>query len=156
MRARGMKNFSGLKNKQAGFTLLEVGLAVVVALLIIAAAAMAFTTQREKAQVKSAVEGVNYIYQAAQDWASTRPNFTGVSCATLVTQQLLPKIIGDCTGDNPWGGDYTVTVNGGNSARVNIVLTNVPTGPGAQLVDKLTPFATSAPTFASGTFTVTF
>jgi type II secretory pathway pseudopilin PulG len=144
------------RQKQKGFTLLEVGLAVVVALLVIAAAAMAFTTQREKASVKNAIEGVNYIYQAAQDWASVRPNFTGVSCAILVAQNLLPQVLGDCTGDNPWGGNYTVAVNGSNSARVNITLTNVPNGPGAQLVDKLTPFATSTPTFASGTFTVTY
>jgi type II secretory pathway pseudopilin PulG len=150
-----MRDFRSMK-KQGGFTLLEVGLAVVIALLVIAAAAMAFTTQREKAAVKSAVEGVNYIYQAAQDWASTRPNFTGVNCAILVAQNLLPSALGDCTGDNPWGGNYTVAVNGGSSASVNITLTNVPAGPGAQLVDKLTPFTTVTPTFASGTFTVTF
>jgi len=155
MRARRLSKI-GLKSKQGGFTLLEVGLAVVVAMVIIAAAAMAFTTQREKASVKSAVEGVNYIYQAAQDWASTRPNFTGVSCAVLASQNLLPQILGDCNGDNPWGGNYSVAVNGSNSARVTITLTSVPNGPGAQLVDKLTPFSSAAPTFASGTFTVTF
>jgi type IV pilus assembly protein PilA len=155
MRARRFSKFNS-KARQGGFTLLEVGLALVVAMLVIAAAAMAFTTQREKAGVKSAVEGVNYLYQAAQDWASTRPNFTGVSCAVLVAQNLLPQALGTCTASNPWGGDYTVSVNGSNSARVNITLTNVPNGPGAQMVDKLTPFASATPTFASGTFTVTF
>lgn len=144
------------RKKQKGFTLLEVGLAVVVALLVIAAAATAFTTQREKAQVKAAVEGINYLYQAAQDWASTRPSFTGVSCSVLVAQSLLPKVLDDCNGDNPWGGNYTVAVNSANPARVQITLTNVPAGPGAQLVDKLTPFASVTPTYASNTFTVVF
>lgn len=152
MRVRGIS----MMKKQKGFTLLEVGLAIVVALLVIAAAAMAFTTQREKAQVKAAIEGINYVYQAAQDWAATRPNFTGVSCAVLTSQNLLPNIVGDCTGDNPWGGNYTVAVNSGNSARVTITLTNVPQGPGAQLVDKWTPFASATPTYASNTFTVVF
>jgi len=155
MRARHLSKFAP-RARQRGFTLLEVGLAVVVSMLVIAAAAMAFTTQRAKASVKSAVEGVNYIYQASQDWASTRPNFTGVSCAALVAQNLLPQVLGSCTGTNPWGGNYTVAVNGSNSARVDITLTNVPTGPGAQMVDKLTPFATATPSYTSGTFTVTF
>jgi Tfp pilus assembly protein PilV len=151
-----MRGFQGLKSKQKGMSLIEVGLAIVVALIVIAAASALFSTQREKAHVKAAVEGVNYMYQAAQDWASVRPNFTGVSCAVLTAQSLLPQILGDCTGDNPWGGNYTVAVNGTNAARVNITLTGVPNGPGAQLVDKLTPFASVTPTFASGTFTVTF
>jgi len=155
MRARRFSNLNS-KARQGGFTLLEVGLALVVAMLVIAAAAMAFTTQRDRAEVKSAVDGVNSLYSGAQDWAITRPNFTGVSCAVLIAQNLLPPLLGNCTAANPWGGNYTVAANATNAARVDITLTNVPNGPGAQLVDKLTPFASVAPTFAAGTFTVTF
>jgi len=87
----------------------------------------------------------------------SRPSsYTGVSCAVLVAQGALPPVLGNCTATNPWGGNYTVSVNASNSAHVDITLTNVPNGPGAQLVDKLTPIVATAPTFNAGTFTVTF
>jgi len=156
MRARQSRNFKS-KARQRGFTLLEVGLALVVAMLVIAAAAMAFTTQRDRAEVKSAVDGVNALYSGAANWAMSRPSsYTGVSCAVLVAQGALPPVLGNCTATNPWGGNYTVSVNASNSAHVDITLTNVPNGPGAQLVDKLTPIVATAPTFNAGTFTVTF
>jgi type II secretory pathway pseudopilin PulG len=152
MRAR---QFRG-RARQGGFTLIELGFVLVVVMLLIAVVAIAFTTQRDRAEVKLAVDGINGLYLGAADWQMSRPNYTGVSCTVLVAQGRLPAILGNCSASNPWGGNYTVAANASNAARVDITLTSVPSGPGAQLVDKLTPIAAATPTYTAGTFTVTF
>jgi type II secretory pathway pseudopilin PulG len=155
-RFRPRHRVNGARN-QKGFTLIEAGMAIVIALLVIAAAVAAFSAQRLKAQVRSATSDVGSIYQAAQDWASTRANFTGVNCANLAANNQLPKNVGNCTGTDPWGGNYTVNPNAANSGQVDINVTAVPAGAGQQLVDKFSNSSANAVYNAGAqTFTATF
>jgi type II secretory pathway pseudopilin PulG len=146
-----------LPRHQGGFTLMEIGLALLVSILVVAAVLGAFSAQRQKSQVQQTVTNMGALSEAAFNWAGTRPNFTGVSCSILSTYGVLPPAVGQCTGANAWGGDYTVAANAANASHLDVTVTQVPATAGQQLADKMAGQVTAA-TYNSGSssFTVTF
>ena len=142
---------------QRGFTLMEIGLALLVSVLVIASVLGAFSAQRLKSQVQETVTNMGALSEASFNWAGTKPNFTGISCTVLSTYGVLPPAVGQCTGANPWGGDYSVAPNAANAAHLDVTVTAVPASAGNQLQDKMSGQVTAA-TYNSGasTFTVTF
>ena len=82
--------------------------------------------------------------------------FGGISMTLLDSQGYISDRMGDGTARNPWGGDYTIAVDGGNVTRYIVTATGIQNADiGAQLA---ADYATSAVTavFNGTTLTVTF
>ena len=146
------------RQKQKGFTLPEVGIAMAIALVILLGAVKLYGTYNLRKEVNLAITDVQYIMNAAADWRSTRSNYTGVTMALLNTSGLLPSTIGAGTSANPWGGNYSIAAYATDASKIVITLTNVNATASAQLNDKLkaTSDGGAGTTISGTTFTVRY
>lgn len=138
-----MKGLS-IHSKQRGFTLIEVGIALAIGLVIMLGVARAIQVNQERSQVAQAVQDVQAILQASVDYRGASNAYTGVTMDNLNTNGLLPKGIAGSettkgTGTNPWAGNYTAAPKDGDASKhiLSITVTNVPTTAGLQLKRKL-------------------
>lgn len=142
-----------LMNRKA-FTLIELVLVLVI-IGVLAAILIPALSMRDKANISKAKGEIRSLHAGALGYLSAgRTTFTGVSVANLVSEGHLPANFTG-TGSNPWGGDYTVTVNASDATQVDIALTTVPANAGADLVRTFNTISEGA-TYATTTFTVTF
>lgn len=128
-----------ISTKQRGFTLIEVGIALAIGLAILLGVAKAIQVNQQRSAVGAAVTDIQSILQGAADYRSSRPSYTGLTMTVLNTQKLVPAAIGTGSGVNPWGGNYTAAPNSGDASKLDITITNVPTGISTQLESKLDP-----------------
>ena len=155
-----MKGLS-IHSKQRGFTLIEVGIALAIGLVIIMGVARSIQVNQLKLQTAKAVQDVQAILVAAVDFRSGRNDYTGVKIGGMMLGKDIKGGNGNGTGANPWGGNYTVAVNGN---FVDIGLTNIPNDVGPLLVAKLNPDSqggntalfTAGAAGALGSFAVTY
>ena len=156
-----MKSLS-IHAKQRGFTLIEVGIALAIGIVIMLGVARAIQVNQERSQVAQAVQDVQAILQASVDYRGATNGYIGVTMDNLNTNGLLPKgIAGTGTtkgaGTNPWAGNYTAAPEDTTTNKhiLTITVTGVPTSAGNQLAKKLGPIASSA-AYAGTTVTVKF
>ena len=157
-----MKSLS-IHAKQRGFTLIEVGIALAIGIVIMLGVARAIQVNQERTQVAQAVQDVQAILQASVDYRGATNGYIGVNMNQLTTNGLLPKGIAGSntttkgTGTNPWAGNYTAGPEDTTTNKhiLTITVTGVPTSAGNQLAKKLGPIASSA-AYAGTTVTVKF
>ncbi len=139
-----------------GFSLVElaIGLAVITVLILSISLSSGI---RDNAKVQSASQSISALRLAAENYlASGNMNYTGMTIATLKTNNLLPSSFTGTTA-NPWGGNFSITPNAANNTRVDIALTAVPTAESTKLTNYFTN-SSSASTYdaTSKTWTATF
>jgi hypothetical protein len=135
---RTSNNFT-LHKKQQGLTFIELSISIAVGLTIIITVAAGIRNILISSDVADAVTDVNYIIQGAVGYRANRPSYAGITMAILNTSEYLPTTIGAGTAANPWGGNYTVAVNSGDSSKMDITITNVPTGVSTRLESVMEP-----------------
>ncbi|GLT19590.1 hypothetical protein GCM10007938_33720 [Vibrio zhanjiangensis] len=165
---KSMKTMTSLRKKQGGFTIDNFLLWMVLAALAMAIAVQTYVTARANLNRTAVVTAVGSIKAGAESTKTI--NHTGVSMAKLcgAKRNAVPMKICGSTRDgvktNPYGGNYTVTVNTSNSQLIDIGITNVDSQYIDDLADALAPHTaancTSATscgglTVAENTITVT-
>lgn len=137
---------TGNKKKQGGYTIAElvVGVGIVSLLIIIAFAAL--PTVNFKINSSRLASDVNSIRGEVVAWKGYgRPSYDTIKITTLcsASRKALPTSICGASSDgksaNPFGGDYTVTVNKLNKGRFDITVTNVPSDKLDILADQFAP-----------------
>ena len=111
-------------NNKKGFSLVElaIGLAVVTTLIV---AVSVSSGRRDSAKVQSAANSVRTLRTAAENYiANGSLNYSSVSISELQKNNLLPASFSGIA-SNPWGGDFSVTVNGSDSRKYDITLTAI-------------------------------
>ena len=147
-----------LKSKQKGFSMIELMVVLVIGAILISAI-MQRTSRAETAQLKQRfVDDVALIASQAKGWKGTKSAYTGISMTTMTGMALLDTTWGAGTGVNPVGGNYTVTVNGTDSAAINVTATGMENSLCLQVENAIEPSTKGGNTAAcaGGTLTATF
>lgn len=152
---KGNKLNVSFRNKQAGLTMIELiaGMAILAIVLgfVVQRVNQGFSTQSE-GQVQTEIIALS---GAAKNWRGTRPEYTGIACNDLVSDEYIEVPWTNCTGVNPEGGNYTVSANGTNSNNLDITATGLGNQFCNRVANAMEPNVESA-SCASGTLTVTF
>jgi prepilin-type N-terminal cleavage/methylation domain-containing protein len=117
---------------QRGFSLVELSIALglVAVLLSVVTAGGGMIA---KSRVHREMEAVDGIHLAAQNYLTMQNlTYSGISIQALKTAGLLPSNF-DPVKSNAFGGDYSVNANADDTAKVDIVLANIPESAGASL-----------------------
>jgi len=153
---KGLSTYS----KQRGFTLIEVGIALAIGLVIIMGVARSIQVNQEKLDASKAVQDIQAILVAAVDYRAGRTDYKGISFENML---LSTDIVGTTAGSlgvgtNPWGGDYTVAVNPDNARQVDIGMTKLSREVGFLLSAKLDPGSVNgdSASWVDGNLTVTY
>ncbi|QIR16683.1 pilus assembly FimT family protein [Shewanella aestuarii] len=121
-----------VNKRQAGFTIMELVVALGVMGILMAIASKAFndTSMAESHRLQTDIDKI-----AAQTVKYAAGGvFTGVSINVLCTDKYLNTDVcgtGDGAGANPWAGNYSVVASGTN--RFLVTVTDVPTNVGPQI-----------------------
>ena len=131
-----MKGLS-IQSKQRGFTLIEVGIALAIGLVIVMGVARSIQLNQEKVQVSQAVNDVNAILVSAVEWRGSANNYQGIAMSQLaLPTHLKTAAVASTAGGsgtaatygiavNPWGGNYTIASGGTNNDSVEITVTGL-------------------------------
>lgn len=143
-----MKKSTGFNKKNKGFTLLEV-----IVVLIIGGYILSWVSEKawegwNRYRAADMVDQVSVITKAANSKFGKKASYSGVSMTVL--KDLLPTSIGDGSGTNPWGGNYTITA-GTPASTLKITVSQVPTIIGAYAA---TQYSNAAYASASSTLTI--
>ena len=127
-----------IHSKQRGFTLIEVGIALAIGLVIVMGVARSIQLNQEKVQMSQAVNDVNTILVSAVEWRGSANNYQGIAMSQLALPTHLktaavaaPAAGGTPTAAtygiavNPWGGDYQINSGGNNNDSVLITVTGL-------------------------------
>jgi prepilin-type N-terminal cleavage/methylation domain-containing protein len=144
------------KNNKKGFSLLELIIVMVVMGTMAIVVVNNTKGSSESGQITSAMQSVSAIQTASMQWFADNGNaFTGVSVGTLVTSKLLGEAFTG-TSANPWGGNYSLAVNGADAAKADLTITAVPGTAATKLTTALGKKGlTGAYTAASKTYVIT-
>ncbi len=144
------------RNKQKGFTLIELGIVLVVIV------GLTITLWPQLQQLYGLGDAaklrtqVMEIQNGAQLFKQRNNVFTGVSMTVLDNQGYISDRMGDGSSRNPWGGNYSIVADATDPTRYVVTATGVRNADiGAQLAADYATSAVSA-TFSGTTFTVTF
>lgn len=141
--------------QQRGFTLIE----LVVALAVLFALTIAFMPKIKQAMSlgdSGVVRAhVTEIQQGALLYRQTVRSYSGISMAELDNMDFITDELGDGSGKNPWGGNYSVAADSSNPTQFIITVSGIQDpGIGAQLRAGFESYAAAA-AFSSGTLTIT-
>lgn len=128
-----------IHSKQRGFTLIEVGIALAIGLVIVMGVARSIQLNQEKVQMSQAVNDVNAILVSAVEWRGSANNYQGIAMSQLAlpTHLKTAAVAADAANNiaaanatygvavNPWGGNYTITSSGANNDSVEITVTGL-------------------------------
>ena len=147
--------------KQQGFSLLEVMLALVIVAFVLVMATRYYQNARTNSQIDAGIDVVNQLTAAATSFEQGNPagGYTGVGFSNKAFTAYLPynaQNQADFDKLLPWGsGTADVTV-GKSPASVTISLTGIPDAVCQGLAGKLATSGESPPTCDSGTFSISY
>jgi len=120
-----MKNMKRRLKNQKGFTLLELIVVMIIIIVIASQVLASFKGASANGRIAAAMNSIKSIQTASMNYFNNNGgNFTGISVSSLVSGNYLPGAFTG-TGSNPWGGNYTIAVNGNNNTQFNLTMTNV-------------------------------
>ncbi|QFT13398.1 hypothetical protein [Vibrio sp. THAF190c] len=147
-------------NRRKGVTLVEIGLAVVAGIVILAVGIFGWTEIQYRLAKQDVVRDVTEINSAADSWKSFRPGYTGVSMTVLcaagqqsISQTTCGGVGGTGANTNPFGGSYTIAV-AANVMQKTIVVTGLPTERVNDIGDTLAPLTADACQSVTGCGTI--
>ena len=126
-----------IRSKQRGFTLIEVGIALTIGLVIIMGVARGIQAAQTKSAVAQVIRDLQYIYQGAAEYKTITGSYSGLeelgdlACYGVVDLGSDPSLTcsgGDGSGEsgtNVWGSIYTLQATE-NSDGIDITVPNVP------------------------------
>lgn len=136
---------SSLK-KVKGYTLIELSIGIAIVALLVIGALAALPGVMFNNQAKDLNTEVNIIRSEVVNWKGYgRASFDGISIDTLCSPNRKALPTGICgasnkgTAANPFGGDYSVSVNELNKGRFDITVTGVPSDKRDILADQFAP-----------------
>lgn len=96
--------------KQRGFTLIELGIVVVIGSILLAVALSIATTVLADNRANDELKEVPLIVTRIQKLYNNRANFTGLTTALAISQNSFPanRVTSTTTVTNRWGGTITV------------------------------------------------
>lgn len=152
--------YRGVAKKQKGFTLIEIGIVLIILGLLVAVSLPVINASRDSAKVDAGMSMMRSVLQGAQKFGPRNGDKTGISMTALADRGLIPEEwgTGAAAGQNinPWGGNVTITVNGGDPRLVDIVFTNIDDDEGGLLFsDYAAEDGADAAAYAAGTMTAT-
>ncbi|WP_199438639.1 prepilin-type N-terminal cleavage/methylation domain-containing protein [Vibrio owensii] len=118
--------------KQAGLTLIEMAIVIVMAMIVILGGMKIVPEIQFSLNSSKLTQDINEIRTASLNWKASRPSFDGVAMSQICGsgRVLLAKSIcgvsNDGTATAPWGGDYTVTANAGDKSILEISVDGLP------------------------------
>lgn len=152
MRINPMQNF---KNKQRGVTIIELLVGLFIMGVVLFAVMKKVNQGNAESRFTQSQDEISGLYSAASRFKGISPAYTGVSCDTLVTDKYYDVGWSSCSNVNPYGGTYTVAVNGSNPTHVDV--TSVITGDAAACKRLANAYSKIQVASCSGTtLTVTF
>lgn len=147
--------------KVKGYTLIELSIGIAIVALLVIGALAALPGVMFNNQAKDLNTEVNTIRSEVVNWKGYgRASFDTISIDKLctATRKALPTGIcgasDDGTAANPFGGDYSVSVNTTNKGRFDIKVTGVPSDKLDILADQFAPNTADACESAEGCSTV--
>ncbi|EGQ9284274.1 type II secretion system protein [Vibrio parahaemolyticus] len=130
--------------KQAGLTLIEMAIVIVLAAVVILAGMKIVPSIQFSLSASKLTQDVNEIRTAALNWKGSRPNFVGVGMDKLCGsgRVLLPQSICGVSGtpgtaSAPWGGDYEIAVDPSDASVMIISIDKLPNQRVLELGDTL-------------------
>lgn len=113
-----------MKGIRKGFSLVEVGIALAVGAVVVGAVVVTGAGALSNGKVERAVREIGTIEAGVASWVHRTGNtgFTGVSMTALSDANAIPTALGTA-GNNPFGGDYTVS---GTASSYTVTVTAVP------------------------------
>jgi len=112
--------------KTKGIGLLELMLALSIIAVLLVAATRYFKSTDSSRKVNAAVDILQVVINASEDWRTTNNNYADISLAALQKQGLLPgNTEWTESSGNPWGGGIKVTTND-SGKTIALTLTQVP------------------------------
>ncbi len=127
-----------IRSKQRGFTLIEVGIALTIGLVIIMGVARGIQAAQTKSAVAQVIRDLQYIYQGAAEYKTITGSYSGLTglkdlaCYGVVdlgAGSTLSCSDGNGSGEsgtNLWGSKYTLGVTDDNDG-IDITVPGVPT-----------------------------
>jgi type IV pilus assembly protein PilA len=148
--------FNTIRKKQGGFTLIELGVVLLVLGTLAYFTVPAIQGFLSSSKVDSARLQVDTLVRAAQSFGKRNGDKTGISIQALTDRGLVPLVWVDGTGINPWAGDISIAVDTDVTQVVIRFLGIDDDAAGLRFEDDLNNgFAVSA-TYTSGTLQAVF
>tara|TARA_R110000737_G_scaffold190704_2_gene212316 strand:+ start:406 stop:855 length:450 start_codon:yes stop_codon:yes gene_type:complete len=147
-----MKTFN--RKKQNGSLLIDVAAAIIVIGSLAAYAQAKSEPVQEHGDEQILINEVATIISGARKLKSTKSDgLTTVSMTALSEDKYISSILGNGTGKNPFGGNYTITQNGTNGGMVDVAITGLPAEVCTRVKDML--LKTGTATCTTGTVALT-
>lgn len=141
--------------KKGGFSLIEMMLVMIV-IGVLLSVVLSGKGVADTSRVSSSSQSIKALHNSSMSYMTDNLTYTGVSVASLIAGEYLPTGF-DATGSNPFGGNYAVAPNSGDSTQVDISLTNVTAGNATKLNNMFANSSNGTNYDAgSSTWTVTF
>lgn len=153
-----MKN-TKTNNKQAGYTLIEIIMALVIVAFLGLIAIGLFNKGMAGGRNAATISDVNVILAGASKWGGN--NKTGISMTKLCetgSQYLTNEVCGaskNGTNANQYGGNYAVVVDPTNSSRVKVSITGIDSNYVTVVANDLAPLSYDNCRLADGCATLT-
>ena len=128
-------------NKQSGFTLIELLIVLVVIAILSLVGYLVKPKVMDMVSTYQVTNAVSTISAETLAWKGAKTNFADISVASMCDSgQLSLELCGaanDGVGTNPFGGDYTLTVNAEDANLIDLTMTKVPGAIGKKLANTL-------------------
>jgi type IV pilus assembly protein PilA len=146
------------KTNNKGFTIIELIAVMVIIAVILGSVLAAVKGATDSSRITSAIASVRALQTASVNYYSGNGgSYTGLSFATLASNNMLPANFTSGTNADPWNGNITVAPDS-NPNYFDITLTNVPSTAATSLTSAVSKFTQTAPTYtaSSQTWTAAF
>ena len=116
---RGISSRPVCTTRQAGFTLIELIITVVVVSVLAAVALPAFFDQVRKSRRAEAISAINQVAQAQERWRSNNPAY---AAQFIVTNGKFVGVAASGAGSfNTPGGNYSLSMSGTGATTYNVL-----------------------------------
>lgn len=127
------------RNKQQGFTLIELMIVLGIAALIVAGVITMYLKSSSSQKVNDETTNLNTIVSGVRNLYSTSSNYVGLTTAVVVNAKIPPaKLVNGTTINNAFGGQVNIapaSISGGTNNAFTVALTQV----GSEECTKMVP-----------------
>ena len=140
------------KNK-GGFTIIELTIVMIIIAAILSAVLFAGQSSANTSRITSALASIKALQTAAVAYYNNNGgSYTGLSLASLASNNYLPANFTSGTNQNPWLGNIAVTPDT-NASYFDITFTNVPSAAATILTNAVSKLVQTAPSYTASSQT---